>query len=1121
MTTINDATKQQIIAARPDVSTWLSANAGSGKTRVLTDRVARLLLNGVLPQNILCLTYTKAAAGEMQNRLFRRLGEWTMLSDDKLKQKLHDLGVAEQLSQERLENARTLFARAIETPGGLKIQTIHSFCANILRQFPLEAGLNPKFTEIDERRQKLIIKEILEELADGNGPSPIDDLAVHLGQDALQKLTQSVMSQASLFEQQLNKADIYRTHDLPPDVNDKAILEKVFAPHDAQMLKELIPHLQGGTSTDMKNSEKLAKINLVAPNMNDLEGLEGVFLTGKSAKEPFTAKITGTCFPTKDIRKAFVKTPQLDALMTRVQDVRDERMALMSAQRSWALYQFAHSLMQKYHRYKFTHGLLDFNDLIQKTKALLSDKTAAAWVLYRLDGKIDHILVDESQDTSPDQWRIIEYLTDEFTAGDGSQGDKKRTIFVVGDKKQSIYSFQGADPAMFDEMRVRFGEKAIAAGQAFNQTTLEYSFRSAPEVLTVVDAVFASENTQMDAASKHQAFKKNLPGRVDLWPLFLPPEKEEPESWTNPVDAKSANHHVKELAVALADYIAQMVENEILIEVEHDKNSGKPFARPVRYGDFLVLVQGRKSGIFDEMHRAFRQKGLPTAGADRLQVMSELAVKDLRSLLLFVATPDDSLSLAEVLRSPLFGLSEQDLFSLAYGRGKISLWQSLKNNKDTYKETFNALTKLLDLVDFVRPYELLEYILIQMQGRKNLTARLGTEVEEVIDAILTLALQYEQTDTPSLTGFLTWLDADDVALKREMESAGDQIRIMTVHGAKGLEAPIVILPDTMKQDPRLPAIMQKDKIPFWHGKSENIPKVLSQTVEAQKDSIKQERNRLLYVALTRAKNWIIALGAGEESKKKGRWYEAIENALGHLEAPAFDTPNGLGRRYQRQSWSKTALLAPQAAQDAQDITPDLLGLPAAKSAKDRAKTVIRPSDMDGAKTVDGAQPHEDALAYGNSVHHLLEVLPFSPKHDWPQIAAAFCDAKHCEKALAEARGVLENPNFSQIFAPSSYAEVSLAGLVTKLDNHPISGVIDRLIIEKDCVTAIDFKTNEAVPKDAAQIPLGLLRQMAAYGAALQDIYPKRVIKTAILWTKTQELMYIPNDPNTVLSKMKS
>jgi ATP-dependent helicase/nuclease subunit A len=1105
-----DASERQVQASEPTATTWLSANAGSGKTRVLTDRVARLLLAGVQPQHILCLTYTKAAATEMQNRLFKRLGEWAMKPDADLHAALAELGDDSRHKPHALANARRLFARAIETPGGLRIQTIHSFCATLLRRFPLEAGVSPQFTELDDRAARLMRAEIVEELADTIAPDVIATVArAYSGEDFTQ-LMEQVVSRRAGFADPLSMVQARALFGVGEDTSD-TILSDVFLGGEAAWMPDLVTALSAGGTNDGKAAVKLAAIALDQPSLGTLAALEDVLLSGAGAKQPFAAKVGS--FPTKATQAAIPHLlPRLDALMQRIEAARPRRIALQAAEKTAALHSFAAVFLKEYTRRKADRGWLDFDDLITRAKALLTDPAVAAWVLFRLDGGIDHILVDEAQDTSPDQWRVIDLLSAEFTAGEGTRKGG-RTLFVVGDKKQSIYSFQGADIAAFDQKHQEFATKFTDAGQQFQSLQLEYSFRSSRAVLDVVDRTFGTDFPQaMGHDIHHIAYKSDLPGRVDLWPLIEPVKPTKDEDWESPVDLVSDTHHAAQLARQIATEIKAMIAAGV--QIPTDKGP-----RPAHAGDFLILVQ-RRSILFSEVIRACKQQNLPIAGADRLKLGAELAVKDLAALLSFLATPEDDLSLAALLRSPLCGWSEAELFTLAHGR-KGYLWETLRDRAADHPDTMAMLDDLRGQADFLRPFDLIERALTRHNGRRRLLARLGAEAEDGIDEFLSQALAYERLEVPSLTGFLIWLETDEVEVKRQMDSEGHRIRVMTVHGAKGLEAPIVILPDTADRTPRDSdeIYVLPDGTPVWKTPADESPEVIATERVDRKRRADNESLRLLYVALTRARCWLIVAGAGEAktTRKDGKdevarpkgewsWYRLVEAGL----ASAGTTPLQAGRvRHSFGDWpqpvgAQAETVAPVTA------LPDWAALPAPEAP--RAIKLLSPSDLGGAKALPAESlglTEEQAKARGTLLHLLLEHLPTVDPADWPALAADLVpDPTQMPDLLAEATAVLTAPHLAPLFGPDSLAEVDITA---DLPQGRMLGSIDRLIVTPDRVTAIDYKSNRVVPTAPDQVPEGLLRQLGAYAFGLHQIYPDHRIETAILWTRTATLMPLDRD----------
>ncbi len=1096
--TPDEATRAQLAAARPDVSTWLEANAGSGKTRVLTDRVARLLLDGIDPQNILCLTYTKAAASEMQNRLFARLGEWAMLENGVLRTELEKLGAGRDFAPDFLDRARTLFALAIETPGGLKIQTIHAFCAGLLRRFPLEAGVNPQFTEIEDRAAELLRAEVIDTLIEGPDGAVVVDLLTEYTGASVDALAASLLKRRELFSAARDWEDIAAQFDL---VDPTSIL---FTGGEVELLERAVPIYLAGSSTDQKIGAALQSIKTL--DYNVLNILAEAFLVQgppRAVKKSLATKKTAAALG--------ADLPLIEALAERSRTAHEAQLRDQLARRTWVLHRFAQVFLRDYTAAKQARGWLDFDDLILRTRALLTDPKVADWVLYRLDGGISHVLVDEAQDTSPAQWDVIRKLTQEFTAGQGVETEAQRTLFVVGDKKQSIYSFQGADPRAFDEMQAEFGAKIAAVGAAFQNRTLAHSFRSAPAILQVVDQTFDGQvSAGFTGADGHKAFHGAMPGRVDLWPV-VPKTQDETEShWTDPVDRRGETHQSVILARQIAEDIDGLLKNGRLPERNPDTSAF--FMRKVRPGDIMILVQ-RRSDLFHEIIRACKALQLQIAGADRLRVGAELAVRDLLALISFLATADDSLSLAACLRSPLFGWSERDLFQLAHGRAEPHLWQTLRKAPERYPDTLAMLQDLRNQADFLRPYDLLERILTRHKGRAKLLARLGPEAQDGIDALLGQALAYERSTVPSLTGFLVWAQADELEIKRQISSTDDLIRVMTVHGAKGLEAPIVYLPDCGKRDIKIgDEVLEDSGAPVWRPKSEAQPEHVRNMLEAAKEHQRQERLRLLYVAMTRAEKWLVVAAAGDQGPTGEDWHQRVEAAMTALGARSESFAQGPGLRFETGDWS---LPAAEERVEPPAPPPDLAAFfeQPVTNPPERRKP-ISPSDLGGAKALPapGGLPEALAASRGSYVHTLLETLSVLPQATWAtRIAATEPPPDLPDILIAESRDevkrVLSAPDLRWIFAPDTLAEVAVSG---SIHGHEVMGVIDRLIVSERRVTVVDYKTNMTVPDTPYQTPEAILRQMGAYAALLQDIYPGHDIETGVLWTRTATYMTLPH-----------
>ncbi len=1103
---LDPASARQVAAAEPGQSTWLSANAGSGKTRVLTDRVARLLLGGCRPERILCLTYTKAAAAEMQNRLFRRLGEWAMLDDARLTAALVRLGVVPSADGAALAQARRLFARAIETPGGLRIQTIHGFCAGLLRRFPLEAAVTPGFVEMDDRTADLLRAEIVELIAEGSEADALAGLAASFTGEHLTGLLRDITANTSRFKPAATRDDLLQALGVPRGATLAGLGRAAFGAGDADLCLAMADILANGSKKDAELAGSLRSAAGLIPNVQALRLLENALLYGEKAKEPFGAKIGA--IPTKATLAATggaysPLAPRFEALMRRVEASRSQRIAVEAADRAFTLHRFAAVFLGHYDQRKATLGYLDFDDLIQRAGDLLTDPSIAQWVLFRLDGGIDHILIDEAQDTSPAQWRVIEQLAQEFLAGEG-RTPGGRTIFVVGDKKQSIYSFQGADLRAFDAMRDHFRNR-LETGPGLALMDLEYSFRSSPAILRAVDLTFDERRGRdLGGTVKHLAFHDTMPGRVDLWAPVAKAPTDEPADWFDPVDTPPPRHHSVVLAEAVAAEIRRMLDAGTIIPRQNG-------ARVLRAGDILILVQ-RRSNLFHELIRACKAAGLPIAGADRLRLGGEIAVRDLTALLSFLVTPEDDLSLATVLRSPLFGWSEDALYRLAAGRDGY-LWAALRSRPDKHPDTLRVLVDLRDRSEFLRPYELLDRALTRHDGRRRLIARLGAEAEDGIEQLLNEAIRYERTAVATLTGFLSWLATGEVEVKRQIDAASDQIRVMTVHGAKGLEAPVVFLPDCAgRRSPGGPEIVTLEDGPaLWRTAKDEMPDAMAAAVQADRQRMAEESQRLLYVAMTRAESWLIVAAAGDTTDPDC-WHALVSEGLSAVGGARCDFPTGEGLRLSQGDWPETGVLAPAPADRFTPVPEWALAPPLPPHPAAGLRT---PSGLGGDKTLadaaadpDRSAPRDEAEAMrrGKLLHLLLEHLPEVAPAERPAAAARLLGPDGDPGLVSEALRVLADPALADLFALPAMTEVAITAPV---GGRPLLGVVDRLVVGPDRVIAIDFKSNAAVPPDAEAVPEGLLRQMGAYRAALGAIYPARQIDVALLWTARSLLMPLP------------
>jgi ATP-dependent helicase/nuclease subunit A len=1132
------ANRLQQVASDPLASAFVAASAGSGKTKLLTDRLLRLMLTeGCRPERIQCLTFTKAAAAEMQVRLQRTLGRWVTMPDEALCRALGTLQV--EPTPETCRVARALFARVLDLPGGMRIGTIHAFSQSLLRRFPLEAAISPHFQLVEDRDAAQALTEAREHLlanaADFGSAVALETLAGLCSADAFGAHVQTLrsnrdrLSRATELRQDLERAQ-RRVLGLDADASDDSLMRSAVAWLGEGALRDAAraAHEQGSAAVAERAGQILRWLSHDErerrERWNDWLDL---FL-----RDPATPRGDNALINKKlaDARPDLLDRyhEEIDRLLR----VESDRRALRLASISAALANLAGPVAEAYHRHKQDSGLVEFEDLIGHTSRLLVDP-GAAWVLYKLDGGLDHLLLDEVQDTSPLQWEIAHALTQEFFAGAGAR-EEVRTVFAVGDRKQSIYSFQGADTAEFDRARARVAGRVRTSGQTFRDVQLDVSFRSTDAVLKLVDTVFADplarSGVVVDGETlAHFADRAGHAGLVELWPLTPPPDPVPHTPWTVPEQNQSQASAQQVLADTLAGWIKALTDGSETLQSR---------GRPVQPGDILVLVR-RRNAFARLLVRALKGRGVPVAGLDRMVLTEQPAIQDLMALAEALLLPTDDLTLACVLTSPLGGLTDDDLMHLALERN-ASLWDTLRDRaqeRACWRRAADFLARLLARVDYVSPYALFEEALGPLGGRARLFARLGPEAAEPIDELLGAALTYAARHPPSLQGFLHWLRQFGAEIKREPEAAGNLVRIMTVHGAKGLQAPIVVVPDTaaLPKDEG-PLVWARDAaigldVPLWAPRKEFRCDGYDRLCAEIRRRQMEEYNRLLYVALTRAEDRLLICGwqTGKGSPKDECWHSLVRRGFeaAGAEREGFELwPGELLRLQSDQSLPPDPAPPPagatgEAAPPAwAGVAPDWRAAP--PPPEPPRPTPLAPSRPEGAEL--GPVPSADSplaergsgdrFRRGQIVHMLLQHLPDLPPasrraaamrflgrpvHNLPDDAAAVI----ADEVLA----VMAHHDLADIFGPESRAEVPLAG---EVGNTVIGGLVDRLAVLPDRVLVADFKTNRRTPARAEDTPLMYLRQMAAYRAILLRIFPGRPVRCALIWTREVRVSLLPD-----------
>ncbi len=1135
----------QMLAVAPDETVWLSASAGTGKTHVLSSRVLRLLLQeGVDPSSVLCLTFTKAGATEMASRIKETLARWVRLKDVDLFAQLDAIGAPADVATK--DRARTLFARVLDCPGGgLRIDTIHAFAQWLLAAFPHEAGLIPGTRPIEDRERAVLARQVLADLLVQADREPLGDpqlldaaadLSLRMGPDQVEAYLLRCAAATEVWQVWQSadmRSHVLRLLGLPSDADENGLAVMCADDSfDTASLRRCRETLSAWDSDTGRKGTEAIDAWLVRDGPGRADAIDDLYLGlfTKGGGNPIRL--------TNILKRDPDYGDHIEGVRFCIAAIRERKLLLELTDRLVPALRLGRAFALAWGEAKQREGLIDFDDQIREAARLLQRSELADWIRYKLDRRFDHVLVDEAQDTNAAQWDIIFALTDEFFAGKGQHGDAMRTLFVVGDYKQAIFSFQGTDPKRFAAARERVREEM--AGAAANASMLrsnqrvrelrDYglsrSFRTSQPVLDFVDAAvkeIGHEALGLDRpAEPHQGWQGRR-GYVALWRpvsgILGEAEEEDPDageggqSWLSQPDR------------AMADKIAQQVA-EWLDETKGGYLLAKEERRAAA-GDVMVLVRKRRelaALIVARLHA----HGVPVAGVDRLRIGDPLAVRDLVAALRFAAQPLDDLNLAALLVSPLIGWSQEDLLRFGYREPHVRLWDHLRAAADPgAKPAMEMLLDLLARADFEVPQQLLAWLLTgPWQGRRKLVARLGHEANDPIDELVNAAHAYHVTATPSLVGFLTWFDAGEGELKREADNAEGLVRVMTVHGSKGLQSPIVILADATG-DPSAsrdrgfampdPAD-ERRMVPLPSLRKEDRAGALAERYEAERAAELEEHWRLLYVAMTRAEEALFIGGAlGARSKgepPEGSWYarlRAMFPAGSELDDPIWggridwgDPPQEVGPQVTRPELPLGDVLPPWLMRaPADDPRPPKPLAPSALGEEDAPDPPLPPGS--------GGQ----AARRGVLIHKLLERLPeFAPEERaaagqaWLTRNAPDFKPALREEMLQAALNVLNVPDWADLFASGSFAEVPI---VATIGERVIAGTVDRLLVEDERVLVVDYKTARRPPEAIDDVPRPILRQMAAYVAALEQAWPGRQIEAALLYTATPRLIAIPDN----------
>jgi ATP-dependent helicase/nuclease subunit A len=1112
---LQKAEHKQRLASDPAVSAWVRANAGTGKTHVLVQRILRLLLSGAAPRSILCLTFTKNAAAEMEARVLAKLGEWATASNDELYRKLSET-LSRPPSQAELRTARCLFATVVDGPGGLPIMTIHGFCERVLRRYGLEAAAPPGFSVLteDEARETLAKATALVFASAEKGPlrEAIDGIVAHANERDFDRVLQAMLSKRAAIKHFLQVSNGLRPPmdrlrelvGLDADETEHDLRARALHVLDDGFIRRCADALSEGGIADQRSKARFEAIALARNERDRCAALKSAFATQQG--EPRSSLMTAP------IKKRF---PALHERLVEAQHEflrLDAKLAALKAVKATeALLKVTEAIFESYAAAKNERSALDFDDLIEMTLSLLSRSDAAHWVLYELDARIDHILVDEAQDTSPEQWAILEKLTSEFFAGAGTR-DTQPTLFAVGDEKQSIYGFQGAVPELLAHYGMVYEGRAEEAGLPWRAVDLDLSFRTLAPVLDAVDRVCRSlPSFEPDELVPHLAFRDGSGGFVELWEPERGERAERGTVWDSDGDVEAAAHPAETLAQRIA------------AEIEYWLESGEVLpscGRAAEPGDILILLRKREP-MAALLQKALKQRGIPVAGADRVALLDEIAVMDLLALADCLVQPEDDLALACVLKSPMVGLTDDDLFAIAHNR-ETSLWRSLEKaalgGDGRFVEGFEKLSRWRQTSSTAGAFDFFARILDADQGREAFSARLGPQSLDAIDELLNLAETFDANRRGGIADFVSFARASASDVKRETEQTASEVRIMTVHAAKGLEANIVILADTCgnRSASQVPVYFLDDPtcpppVPLWAVKgSAGLP-----AVRAAKRNLKEgsdrELGRLLYVAMTRARDRLYVAGFHNGSLPDDSWYRTIESALAPVLSEDRDREGRRVRRAGEHRGTDTQAFAAKSARQSEGTRwrPLLADAEAGLSVLSPSKLGQGMARSTGGRPP-GARDRATAQEMGTLLHKLLEILPGIGKAYRPRtaklIASAFkVSTGDRDKAIATALDLIETGAVPGTRA-GRLAEPGLAVLLRDEDSGfqaILSGQADCIVFDGTRIEVLDYKSNARV-ESGHRIDEVYLVQLASYLHALERIFPGVPMEAALLDLRSRQ-----------------
>ena len=1119
---LDQTIKLQQLASNPNNSAWVFASAGSGKTKILVDRVLRLLLDGVNPNKILCLTFTKIAASEMQNRINSELSNWVLLDDSKLIEKLSQLS-GNYPNNNDLKKARTLFVKILDDESKIKIQTIHSFCQNLVKIFPFEAQIKPNFEVIEKSQEQLLLqksqKEILKRAISNESLKNLvikinatlhEETFSELISELLSKKEQLTILKENFFGIEGVIAEIFKNFSV--SINEENYLNKIFDNFlqkiDSNKILNLADKLE---NTGLVNNTKIAiaiKKFTHNPIIENFSIYQEAFFTQENKPRKVSKEIS------QELELSSLIASQQEIII----DFSDQLNSYNICNSSALLLRFVDQILEIYSDLKNQNSFLDYNDLIIKTNQLLNNPNFSEWIKLKMDGFFDHILIDESQDTNHQQWNIIKALCEDFFSGIGAS-NKNRTIFIVGDEKQSIYSFQGAEPNISQEIYSYFVEKLKDHPIKFYKIDLNNSFRSLSSVLEIIDATFSGKKesaaiTKITEFRGHQAIRSGI-GRAEIWPKIKKKPLDSPNNlyqwkidFSHDFSLEENYNETDFLAEKIVLKIKDWVENKRILEGRIE---------PLNYSDFMILLRNRTNNFDKILTKFFHKHNVPIVSSSSIKFCDNLIIQDLLSAAKFALFDYDDLNLACLLKSPIFAINEEELLEICLIKNSdgINIYQALQQI-----QKFTAIKNQLDEIKAksleLNVFEFFYFLLDEKENREKIIARFGKNSANIIDKFLLKTFDFCKNFSPNLNKFLDFIEKLDLEISPSMQR-NNEVLITTIHATKGLQSPVVFIPDCCFITNQLPSTREKiswikfdqNTLPVWCAKKNEENKLLKTHREQKKQLAKDEYLRLLYVAMTRAEDEIYIAGFGNADNEES-WYQIIKNSF-------------IDKAQELKTWQLDFSVTDD-LREKFEIENNVLGL-GNKEYKylENLQNIAKIDDVDSIKflakkaltikkDITISSQIDQGQIKGRLIHKILEIIGKNHQIDqnWLLdlskkiiVKEDFLNPSEQEEIYFQISNFLNSQTFKNLFSLGEIkCEVPIAG---NLDNQAINARIDLLIIKENEVLIIDYKSDEFLPKE---IPIEYLSQLNLYKMLIKNIYPDKKITCGIFWLKFLQIHWL-------------